>query len=373
MATTNGTTSNGTPPTTHILIVGAGPVGLLLAVRLAQANISITVLEAQPSIEKQSKAIVYMPPVYPELKRAGLLDAMFAAGTTIKPPVFMKTATKEVLVSMPDGPPGAPKILLLPQWRVQEIFLEKLRGMVKEGGGVEVRMGWEVFSVDDSASETVVVKARSGSGEEQAFTADYVIGADGGRSFVRRAVAIPFEGETLPHQLVATDVRYPFEQYGYSDTQFMLDAENYGVVSRIDRDGLWRLSFGVRDGATREEIEEMVPRRYEAMFPAGAPRPLKYEVCNVAPYRCQQLCAKTFRKGGMLLAGDAAHCEYPTHALRRNEGAEKYDSDESVFWDWADYRLFRCRISSRLPHRHYTAQRSLLALRRVVRSPNRGL
>lgn len=261
-----------------------------------------------------------MPPIYPSLKRAGVLDAMFAAGTTITPPVFVKAATKEVLVRMPEAPKG-PGILVLPQWRVQEVFLERLRGMGREGGIVDVRMGWEVVSVNDDSEGSVSVRARSSSGEEQSFTGSYLIGADGGRSFVRRAAGIPFEGETLSHQLVATDVRYPFEQYGYDDTQFMLDPENYGVVSRIDREGLWRVSFGMRDGATREEIEEILPKRYEAMFPADAPRPLKYEVVNVAPYRCQQLCAKTFRKGGFLLVGDAAHCEIPFMYERRDLGS----------------------------------------------------
>lgn len=301
MAIPNGT--HHPQPPKRILIVGAGPVGLLLAIRLAQAKIPITLFESQAQIEKQSKAIVYMPPIYPELKRAGVLDAMFAAGTTIKPPVFRRTDTKEVLVAMPESPVGGGlKILLLPQWRVQEIFLE--RGKATEG--VDVRMGSEVVGVDDSSSEGVKVRVRSQDGSVHVFEGDYLIGADGGRSFVRKAMGIPFEGITLPHQLVATDVRYPFEMYGYTDTQFMLDAEDYGVVSKIDDKGLWRVSFGVKDGATREEIEDMVPKRYEAMFPG--PRPLEYEVVNVAPYRCQQLCAKTMRNGRVSLIGDAAHC-----------------------------------------------------------------
>lgn len=306
-----------------ILVVGAGPVGLFTSLLLATGmpDVSITILEATSQAPDAkdaagSKAIVYQPNLYPLLQRAGMLDTLKAAGSMAGFPIFRKTSTGEVVLKIPT-PPGAPGILVLPQWQFCGLLEDKLKSL----GNVTVLRGYTVSSIDDNGEQedSVTVTAQSQSGEPQQYKAKYLLGADGGRSFIRKTAGIKFEGETLPSQLVATDVRYPFEKHGFNDTAFLIDPENFGLIAKIapednpgnphaGKGGLWRVSFGVPNEAGKEEIERQLPLKYEAMFPG--PRPLQYEVVHVAPYKCQQLCAETMVKGRILLIGDAAHCEF---------------------------------------------------------------
>lgn len=141
-----------------------------------------------------------------------------------------------------------------------------------------------------------VVVSREGGGVEK-VRGRYVVGADGSRSSVRRLCRIGFEGETLPVQLVATDVEYPFTEHGFMDANFMLDPAHYGLIAKIMDEGSWRVSYGFPGSLSFEEIERALP----------GPRPLRYRVRRIAPYKARQRCAGAFRERRMLLAGDAVH------------------------------------------------------------------
>lgn len=89
------------------------------------------------------------------------------------------------------------------------------------------------------------------------------VGADGSRSSVRRLCGIGFEGETLPVQLVATDVEYPFADHGFMDVNFMLDPPHYGLIAKITDEGSWRVSYGCPESLSFEEIERALPEKLE--------------------------------------------------------------------------------------------------------------
>lgn len=100
-------------------------------------------------------------------------------------------------------------------------------------------------------------------------------------------------------------VEYPFAEHGFMDANFMLDPAHYGLIAEITDEGSWRVSYGCPRSLSFEEIERALPGKLEQMLPG--PRPLRYRVQRVAPYKAQQRCAETFRKGSVLLLGDAAH------------------------------------------------------------------
>lgn len=285
-----------------IIIVGGGCVGLFLALRLAQASppIPVTVFEALQDVGTESKAMAHQPSMFAEFKRAGIWDDLQAAGTMGEAICFRKTSTGEELAKSAGGP------LLLPQYRFQEILLQRLR----DCDGVQVLMGHSVTRIEDDGREaTVTVQKPDGS--TMTASSAHVIGTDGGKSVIRKALDIPFEGETLPAQLIATDLYYPFSKYGFEDANFMIDAEHYGLIGRITRKDLWRVSYGVPEGMSLDDIEKGMSAKFEAMFPG--PRPLEYKVDRIAPYKAQQRCASTFRKGRVILAGDAAHRGFILH------------------------------------------------------------
>lgn len=88
---------------------------------------------------------------------------------------------------------------------------------------------------------------------------------------------------------------------------FFSDKDHWALIAKINRTGLWRVAYGELENLTYEQLQERVPMKFEALFPG--PRPLEYKVEMFSPYRIHQRCAATFRKGRVLLAGDAAHCK----------------------------------------------------------------
>jgi 2-polyprenyl-6-methoxyphenol hydroxylase-like FAD-dependent oxidoreductase len=294
---------NASHPFTDVLIAGAGPVGLLLAILLSQAQIPCTVVESSPEIIKSTKSIAYHPSMFALLTRAGILDEMKKLGIQCKPPVFRKAKDGQIIAET-----GGPNILVLPQWKVRTVMIDALN----RRDGVTTLIGTRVVDIRQNTENNGPVTVTLGSAHEtqkplHQIQTRYLIGADGGRSFIRKALQIPFTGTTLPSQLVATDVYYPFDAHGFVDTQFMVDPENFGLVSRMTNDGLYRVSVAMPNSVTKENIDELLPARYEAMFPG--PRPLEYRIENLAPYKCQQLCAETMVKGRIAIVGDAAHCK----------------------------------------------------------------
>lgn len=354
------------PP--HILISGGGPSGLFLALILAQhaqrsaTQLRITILESQNVYPDIPKAYAYLPVLFPDFKAAGIYDDLAAAAAKqVDTGIYFRLAAdaeKRVIAETPKAP-GMPGPLLLSQKEWLEIVKRRLVSFRGESVSVDVRMGCEVLDVAEvgSADEDVRVRVRSHDGGEDTLSATYLVGADGSKSTVRKSLGISFEGETLPQQLVATDVYYPFDMYGWDGANFMVDENYYGMIGPIDGKGLWRVSFGMsgkvqdaveekkvdghtivngeskgqangkgngqehNDRAEREklsldEIHGAVSTWFNEMFPkALGSTQLKegsdYTLDKVAAYRAQQLCATNFRKGRCFLIGDAAHLTNP--------------------------------------------------------------
>ena len=321
----------------HIIVVGGGPSGLFLALLLLQQNhdVRITILESQTAYADIAKAYAFLPILFPDFKTAGIFDDLVAAaaknadtGINFR---LVSDDEKRVVAQMPKMPGGAGPLLLS-----QKRWLEIVKTKVEAIGRADVRMGCYVLKVDQGGGTgrpKVLVKNQAGN--EETLSATYVVGADGSHSTVRKQCGIEFEGETLPQQLVATDVYYPFERLGWEGANFMIDEKYYGMIGPIDDKGLWRVSFGMlantdseieeridegskpdsvhrkgREDATKEdEIRALFPEWFNQMFPG--PKPVQYEVQKVAAYRAQQRCAERFRRDKVLLIGDAAHVTNP--------------------------------------------------------------
>lgn len=350
-----------------ILIVGAGPVGLFLALLLARNQIPCRIIDANTSPDRDStKSIAYQPSLLPILQKAGILDAVKEAGIMLKDIAFRRTTTGEIIVKVPT-PPNAPGVLVLPQWKLMAVVETELNKL-----GIEVERGWNVVKIDNSKPDHVEIIAETSAGERKTFNGQYLVAADGGKSFIRKSLGIVFKGETLPSQLIATDVRYPFEKHGFSHTQFMMDPENYGLISKMNNEGLWRVSFSVPNNiSTKEEIQQALITKYEAMFPG--PRPLEFEVVNAAPYKSQQLCAETMKKGRVLLVGDAAHRKSPlnpTYPITTNLTPK---SNKPLRRPRPNNRPLRRNIPSRSPHKHNHQQHPRNPPDKLVHRSNRKI
>jgi 3-(3-hydroxy-phenyl)propionate hydroxylase/6-hydroxy-3-succinoylpyridine 3-monooxygenase len=297
--------------TGRVLVVGGGPVGVLTALGLARAGVPVTVLEHASAVVPAPRAMVYHWSVLDGLERLGLYDAAVARGFLKQDYTYRVHRTGEQIrfgLQVLDGLVRHPYNLHLGQHALVEAALEALADLPH----AEVR--WDAALVDleqDPTGVTAVVATPDG---EQALRADWLVGADGARSAVRKALGTPFEGFTWPERFVATNARYPFDEQGYAQTTFLVDDVYGAIIAKIDNSGgtgLWRYTYCEPESLPVEGVLERMPRFLAAVLPD----PDAFVLVAHSPYRMHQRAAPSFRDGRVLLAGDAAHVTNPTGGL----------------------------------------------------------
>jgi 2-polyprenyl-6-methoxyphenol hydroxylase-like FAD-dependent oxidoreductase len=192
-----------------VIIVGAGPVGLLTALRLGQAGISTLVLESHHTLLPTTRAMVYMPVVIPVLRELGILDVVLEHAFLNREGVTWRDLDGNALAHLPlsSSTPGEfGGVLLFGQSRMNTLILEEL----KKYPSVEVRFGLRCVGIEDLPSSSgvkVMMHQRNLVDEDLLFEADYVLAADGANSSVRRMMCIPFEGFSFQEwKMIGCDV-----------------------------------------------------------------------------------------------------------------------------------------------------------------------
>jgi 2-polyprenyl-6-methoxyphenol hydroxylase-like FAD-dependent oxidoreductase len=208
-ANTNGTataaSSSGGSGLSKIVVVGAGPSGLLLSILLARQGIKVELLEASDKLDEQPRAAHYASPAVYELRRAGVIDEVIEKG--FKPATFCwRKADGTLLAGMhfdvlPEDHPE--RMVVLPLDRLGRVLYSNLQKYPT----VTVKWGHKVVGIGED-DKKAWVEAETASGPVK-VEGDYVIGADGANSTIRRLLFGPnsFEGETLNAAIIATNVR----------------------------------------------------------------------------------------------------------------------------------------------------------------------
>ncbi|KAF2441782.1 FAD/NAD(P)-binding domain-containing protein [Karstenula rhodostoma CBS 690.94] len=351
MATTNGNPlHNGASPSAlPIVVAGGGCVGLFLALLLTQSNIPnrIIVVEPEHPDPASTRAMAHQPLIFPLFARAGLMSELSREGS-FSSGICFRTSAKNgsKFIAGKQFKEGDKAQLLLPQGKFQEILM---RGM-EEAGKSEVRLSSRIVGLEQKEG-SVEVHVQDATGKEGKIEAAYLIGADGSKSTVRKALGLSFDGETLPNQLVATDIKYDFHAHGFYDANFVIDPEHYGLIGRITTDGLWRVSYGVPNAIPEEEVRRGAEEKIRTMLPDGGES--GFEVKRIAPYKAQQLCVERFWKGRVGLCGDAAHLTNPYAGLGLASGiadasslaevlirvlSQQAADPDALFSSWSDSR-----------------------------------
>ncbi len=297
----------------RVVVVGAGPVGLLTALGLAQAGVPVTVVERGESLSTAPRAMVYHTGVLSGLERLGVLDDVKRAGVVSGDIDFVVYKTGERMhmnVGVLEGEIPHPYNVNLGQDKLGAIAMEHL-GRLPD---TEVVFGTSVTGVTQDDRGVTLAAERNGSATE--IRADWVIAADGAASGVRRALGIEFEGMTWPERFVATNIRYDFAAHGYATGNMVIDDRYGAIVAKIDDTGFWRCTFMEDASLPEETVAERIP----AFFAETLPGDKDFELVQFSPYRMHQRAASTFRAGRVLLAGDAAHATNPTGGMGLTSG-----------------------------------------------------
>jgi 3-(3-hydroxy-phenyl)propionate hydroxylase len=158
-------------------------------------------------------------------------------------------------------------------------------------------------------------------GRTETIAASWLIGADGGRSTVRKVLDIEFEGFTWPEQFVVASTHYDYARHGFAMNSYISDPVNWAAVFKMPHEGppgIWRAVFPGASGLSDEAL--LAPEAIEPAMQTIVPRAVPYEIRYKSVYRVHQRVAKTFRVGRVLIAGDAAHLNNPMGGLGLNSG-----------------------------------------------------
>src|SRR6266496_527207 len=302
----------------QVIVAGAGPVGLLTALALAKQDVSVLVLEAEPGLSFDLRAGTYHPPSLEMMAPYGITEEMHK--TAIKVPRWQIRDRREGVIvewdvtEIGDLTPY-PYRLHLEQHRLTPIILAKLRAFPN----AEVRFSHKVTDLSQAADQVTVTAATPGGTET--FDAEWLVGADGGRSTVRKCTDVGFDGFTWDERFVVASTPYDYAPHGYALNAYLADPEEWAALFKMPDDGppgIWRVIFPVppeeEDAVTLSE--EMVERRMQNFLP----RKERYQVKYKSIYKVHQRVAKDFRLGRVLLAGDAAHLNNPMGAFGLNGG-----------------------------------------------------
>lgn len=300
----------------QVVIVGAGPVGLVAALRLADFGIRVTVLEAETEPTEDLRASTFHPPTLDMLDGYGLATPLIEQGLISRQWQIRMHESQERVVfdlSVLANDTAHPYRLQCEQSRLVRL----LDVRVKDLPGVILRRGCRVTAVSQTAN-TVTAHAVTDDGESLAVTGRLLIAADGARSLVREHLGLAMEGETYPETTILATTRFRFEDHleGLSNVNYCWTRA--GTFSLLRLPSLWRCSlYPDADESIEAALRpEAIERKLQRIVPQDQP----FEVMEIRPYRVHRRIVGDFRHGRVLLAGDAAHINSPSGGMGMNGG-----------------------------------------------------
>ncbi len=305
-----------TPVHHAAVIVGAGPVGLALAIDLAQRGQRVLVLDDDFRLSTGSRAICFAKRTLEIFDTLGIGDRAVEKGVSWNlGKVFHRNELLYQFNLLPEPAHKRPAFINLQQYYVEGFLNERAR----ELPNIELRWKNRVANIENGASGvTLTIETPDG---EYHIIADYCVACDGSRSPIRKLIGEESKGQTFKDRFLIADVKmsapFPTERWFWFDPPFH---PNQSVLLHKQPDDVWRIDFQLGwdvDPEEEKKPERVIPR-VKALL--GQDTEFSLEWVSVYTFACSRM--RTFRFGRLLFAGDSAHGVSPFGARGANSGIQ---------------------------------------------------
>jgi 3-(3-hydroxy-phenyl)propionate hydroxylase len=309
------------PNSDRVIVIGAGPVGLCLALALAKQDIPVCVLETLADdtfLDQVPRAGSNHPATLEMFDRIGLYEKLEPRG--IVAPIFHYWDRQDkILVAEFDhahlkDDTRFPFVLQCERIKIVEEALE----IAKAHPNIEVRLS-TTFTSFEQDGDGVTAHITNPADEAESIRGAYLVSAEGARSIVRKDLGVEFEGFTYPDRTLNIEVAYDFKQHGYAERNYISDPEEWSNLFHWkgppDR---WRVHFPTAPDEDEDALSrpEALQARLQRFLPLGR----NYDIRGSNLYTVHQRVAKKFRVGRAILAGDSAHVNSPIGGMGLNSG-----------------------------------------------------
>ncbi|MBV9567117.1 MAG: FAD-dependent monooxygenase, partial [Hyphomicrobiales bacterium] len=308
-----------------VVVVGAGPVGLSLAIDLALRGVGVVLLDNADRIGEGSRGICYAKRTLEIWDRLGIGEPMVEKGVTWRRgKVFQGSDLLYEFDLLPEGGHKRPAFINLQQYYVENLLVARAAALP----GIDLRWRNEVTDIvpDPTGAELTIETPDKCYG----VRADWVIACDGANSTVRKRLGIEFAGETFEDQFLIADIKMrsdmPTERRFWFDPPFH---EGRSALMHRQPEDIWRidLQLGPKADAEKEKRAEIVRPRLAAMLGHD-----EFDLEWVSVYRFQCRRVENFVHGRVVFCGDSAHQLSPFGARGANSGVQ---DAENLAWKLA--------------------------------------
>ena len=313
-----------TPAHHPVVVVGAGPVGLALAIDLAQHGVPVVLLDDSDRLPTGSRAICFAKRTLEIFDRLGCADAMVQKGVSWRiGKVFLRSDPLYQFDLLAETGHQRPAFINLQQYHVEAYLAERCGQLPL----IDPRRQHAVVGITQQASQALLT-VQTPDGRYQ-ISAQYVAACDGSRSTLRQLLGLESTGRVFRDRFLIADVKmaleFPAERWFWFDPPFH---PGHSVLLHKQPDSLWRIDFqlGWDADPQREKQPQHILPRIKALLAHSAMKDADFtlEWASVYTFACQRLAA--FRHGRVLFAGDAAHGVSPFGARGANSGVQDADN-----------------------------------------------
>jgi 3-(3-hydroxy-phenyl)propionate hydroxylase len=299
----------------QVAIVGAGPVGTVLATLLAQAGIDVVVLEAGEDCAQDLRASTFHPPTLEMLDQIGITPMLLEKG--LNAPVYHWRDRKSGEVIDFDLAEIADVTRYPFRIQCEQYHLSRaLAAGLDRFGNAQIRFGHKLNSFrEDDGGVDLWIETMS---DIVRMRCDFLIGADGSNSIVRKWLGIQFDGFTYPERFLCLSTELELADYlpNLSYVNYVSDPEEWLVLLRVP--SIWRVLVPTSGSLSDEELTSDATKNgiFDRLIGDGA----KVQTRHRTLYRVHQRVAQSFREGRVVLVGDAAHLNNPLGGFGMNSG-----------------------------------------------------